>query len=483
MKRLLIISSVGLLTLVFRTSALPQAVRLIPLSTEESNRAGHTAELASHAEANPHASKHALEVQANAPKTPRPELKLPLAFEANRGQAAAQYTFVAHGPTYALGLSSTEIALSLSRPREVDQAGSFPAFPGVSVDKRLAAIDHAQLRLRFIGASGSSSVSGLDPKAGVSNYFIGNDPSKWQTHVPHFGRVKMDGVYPGIDLLFYGNPQQLEYDFHISPGADPRTIHLYAGDAAATALDKSGDLILTTAAGDVQLQRPDAYQEINGAHRPVDSRFRLVAGNVVQFEIGTYDHTKPLVIDPVMTYGVAIGGSNGSEAQGLDIDAAGNAYVTGNSCSVDFPTAGSSQNHPDITTTFCEDAFVLKLDPTASSLIYSDFVGGSGASTGMHVAVDAAGEAFVTGATSSTDFPLIANIGPPSAVPCPLVAAGYNCPTGFIFKLSPDGSSMIFSSLLGGSEASGGLQVKLNPVRRCSRCNKFFGLSTPTEHP
>jgi hypothetical protein len=464
MKRLLIISSVGLLALVFRTSALPQTARLIPLSTEESNRAEHTTQLASHAEANPHASKHVLEVQANAPKTPRPELKLSLDFETNRGQAATQYAFVAHGPTYALGLSSTEIALSLNRPREVAQAGPLPAVPGISADKRLAAMDHAQLHLRFMGASGGSSVSGLDPKPGVSNYFIGNDSSKWQTHVPHFGRVKMVGIYPGIDLVFYGNPQQLEYDFRIAPGADPRTIHLNAGDATSTALDQNGNLVLATVAGDVQLRHPDAYQEVDGVHRLVDSRFRLVAGNVIQFEIGTYDHTKPLIIDPVMTYGVAIGGSNGSEAEGLDIDPAGNAYVTGNSCSVDFPTAGSTQNHPVITTTFCEDAFVLKLDPTASSLIYSDFVGGSGASTGMHVAVDAAGDAFVTGATSSTDFPLIANIGPPASVPCPLVAAGYNCPTGFIFKLSPDGSSMIFSSLLGGSEASGGLQVKLNPV-------------------
>jgi len=464
MKRLLIISSVGLLALVFRTSALPQTARLIPLSTEESNRAGHTTQLASHAEANPYASKHVLEVQAHAPKTSSPELKLPLDFETNRGQAAMQYAFVAHGPTYALGLSSTEIALSLNHPREAAPAVSLPAVPGVSADKRPTAMDHAQLHLRFMGASGGSSVSGLDPKPGVSNYFIGNDPSKWQTHVPHFGRVKMDGIYPGIDLVFYGNPQQLEYDFRIAPGADPRTIHLNAGDATSTVLDKNGNMVLATVAGDVQLRHPDAYQEVDGVHRPVNSRFRLVAGNVIQFEIGTYDHTKPLVIDPVMTYGVAIGGSNGSEAEGLDIDAAGNAYVTGNSCSVDFPTAGSTQNHPVITTTFCEDAFVLKLDPTASSLIYSDFVGGSGASTGMHVAVDAAGEAFVTGATSSTDFPLIANIGPPTAVPCPLVAAGYNCPTGFIFKLSPDGSTMIFSSLLGGSEASGGLQVKLNPV-------------------
>jgi hypothetical protein len=464
MKRLLIISSVGLLALVFRTSVLPQAARLIPPSGEESNPAAHAAQLASHAESHSHPRKYSPGIQANVPKVARPELKLDLDFEVNRGQAAAQYAFVAHGPTYALGLSSTQIALSLNRPREAAQAGSLPAVLNVSADKRPDAMDHAQLHLRFLGANRGSSLSGMEPRPGVSNYFIGNDPSKWQTHVPHFGRVKMDRIYPGIDLVFYGNPQQLEYDFQVAPGADPRTIHLNAGDATSTALDREGDLVLATSAGDVRLRHPNAYQEVDGAHRPVDSKFRLVSGNVVQFEIGTYDHTKPLMIDPVITYGVAIGGSNGTQAEGLDIDAAGDAYVTGNSCSVDFPTAGGSQSHPDITTTFCEDAFVLKLDPTASTLIYSDFVGGSGASTGTHVAVDASGNAFVTGATSSTDFPLVTNIGPAAPVPCPLVASGYNCPTGFIFKLSPDGSSIIFSSLLGGSEASGGLQVKLNPV-------------------
>src|SRR6202789_1169116 len=264
MKRLLIISSIGLLALVFRTSALPQAARLIPPSTEESNRAVPTGQLASHAESHFHPRKHAPGIQADVPKVARPELKLDLDFEANRGQAAAQYAFVAHGPTYALGLSSTEIALSLNRPREAAQAGSLPAVLNVSADKRLDAMDHAQLHLRFMGANRGSSLSGMEPRPGVSNYFIGNDPSKWQTHVPHFGRVKMDGIYPGIDLVFYGNPQQLEYDFQVAPGADPRTIHLNAGNATSTALDREGDLVLATSAGDVRLRHPNAYQVVDG---------------------------------------------------------------------------------------------------------------------------------------------------------------------------------------------------------------------------
>lgn len=465
MKKLLIIGSIGLMALVVGTSAKPKMDRRIPLSTVRLDGAAHSLQLASQAESHPHAWRHTSAVKADPPEASNPLLKLPLDFEANRGQAAAQYAFVAHGPTYALGLSPTEIALSLNRPPEASKADLVSAPLNLGARERMAPTAHSQLHLRLLGANGSSRVAGLDPKPGVSNYFIGNDPMKWQTHVPHFGGVKMDSVYPGIDLVFYGNPQQLEYDFRVASGADPQAIRLKAGDAASTALDRDGDLVLATAAGDVRLRHPDAYQDVDGAHRPVESRFRLAPGNVVQFEIGTYDHAKPLIIDPVLTYGLAIGGSNGNQAEGMDIDSSGNAYITGNSCSIDFPTtASNSQSHPDITTTFCQDAFVLKLDPTASSLIYSDFVGGSGASTGTHVAVDTAGDAFVTGATSSTDFPLIDNIGPSAPTHCPLVTAGYNCPVGFIFKLSPDGSSMTFSSLLGGSQASGGLQVKLNPA-------------------
>jgi hypothetical protein len=397
------------------------------------------------------------------PKPSSPSPRIPLEFEANRGQAPDQYAYVAHGPTYSLGLSVREIALSLHRPQAVSQRyTAHPALDQQASEKTSA----SQLYLRLLGASKTATVAGADPRPGISNYFIGNDPARWRTNVPHFGTVKIAAAYPGVDLVFYGNPQQLEYDFQVAPGTDPAVIRLAANGARSAALDRDGNLILGTAAGEVQLKHPDAYQEIDGASRPVRSEFRLEAANTVQFRVGEYDHTKPLIIDPVLLYGVAIGGSNGNQGVGMDIDAAGNAYVTGSTCSTDFPsTAGNFATiHTNAAISGCQDAFVFKLDPTASTLIYSDYIGGSVLQTGAHIAVDSSGDAFVTGATGSLNFPLVNNIGPASPLPCGLARMGFSCPTGFIFKLSPDGSQLLFSSLLGGSQTAAGFQAKLNPV-------------------
>jgi Bacterial Ig-like domain (group 3)/Abnormal spindle-like microcephaly-assoc'd, ASPM-SPD-2-Hydin/Beta-propeller repeat len=394
------------------------------------------------------------------PSSPSASAKVPLEFEANRGQAPVAYPYVAHAPTYSLGLSATEIALSLHRPHEGSDNKAARLEAGTA-----QAMDRAQVHLRLLGANKNASAKGFEPRPGFSNYFLGNDPSKWQTHVPHFGGVEIDGTYAGIDLVFYGNPQQLEYDFRVAPGADPKQIRLDAGTTSA-ALDREGNLVLGTAAGEVQLKRPEAYQVIDGVRKPVQSQFHLGAKRTVEFELGAYDRTKPLIIDPVLLYAVSIGGSNGNQAIGMDVDATGNAYVTGNSCSSDFPsTAGSfGTSKTNIEVPYCQDAFVLKLDPTASTLLYADYIGGSIAQTGMHVAVDASGDAFVTGATGSNDFPLVNNIGPASPEPCGFSQSGFNCMAGFVFKLSPDGSQLLFSSLLGGSQSAGGFQVKLNPV-------------------
>jgi hypothetical protein len=393
-------------------------------------------------------------------------LGLPLEFEANRGQAPAMYNFNAHGTDYALGIAPAEIAVLLFRPQEA-KPKVVPAALHLQTDAGATPMEQLQLHLRLLGANPSAAVSGIDRKPGVSNYFIGNDPANWRTQIPHYGRLETAGVYDGIDLVFYGNPEQLEYDFRIAPAADPQAIRLEVGGAASVALDAGGDLVLSTAAGAVRLKRPEAYQQIDRVRKRVRSEFRIAPGGIVRFAMGSYDHSQPLVIDPVLLYSAAMGGTNGNQALGIDVDAGGNTYVTGNSCSTDFPTtAGSDQAYQgNSTSKVCQDAFVLKLDPTASTVIYSDFVGGSGASTGTHLAVDASGDAFVTGATVSANFPLIGNIGPVAPGPCAyFVPTGTNCPDGFIFKLSPDGSSMIFSSLLGGSQASAGYQVKLNPV-------------------
>ncbi len=189
------------------------------------------------------------------------------------------------------------------------------------------------MRTRLRRASANSRAAAID--------FIGNDPSKWQRQVPHFNRVKMAGVYPGVDLDFYGNPQQLEYDFLVSPGANPNAIRLQIRGASRIRLDRAGNAVLRTPAGEMQLNRPLSYQEHDGVRTPVESSFKLVAGRELQFELGAYDRNKPLVIDPVLIAAVSLGGATGNqqtEITDVELDATGNVYVTGYTCATDYPT-------------------------------------------------------------------------------------------------------------------------------------------------
>ncbi len=385
-------------------------------------------------------------------------LQTPLAFEINQGQAPREYRFIAFGPSYSLGISRTGLALSLHRPAENhNHVESHPA----------SATSSASVALSMVGSSPSSQVTGLDSRAGRSNYFLGNDSAQWRTNIPQFARVRIAAVYPGIDLLFHGNRQQLEYDFDVAPGADPDQIRLQARGAQAVTLDAQGNALLHTVAGDVELKRPVAYQEFAGNQHPVESSFQIDKAGLLRFHLGSYDRSRPLVIDPILLYSVNLGGSYGTTGIGLALDASGDVYVTGNTCSADFPsTAGNFQAiHTNPLADACEDGFVTKLDPTASTLIFSDFIGGAdGASTGTHLAVDSSGNIYVAGATNATDFPTVSNIGTAAPRQCGLTNTGFDCPQGFILKLSPNGSQIVFSSLLGGSQASGAYQVGVNPA-------------------
>ncbi|MGB9029079.1 MAG: choice-of-anchor D domain-containing protein, partial [Acidobacteriaceae bacterium] len=367
---------------------------------------------------------------------------------------------MAHGPTYALGVSSTGLALRLHRPaaHAAVQSGAGLSTPEPE--------EWSELRLRLTGASGSARVAGLDEQPGRSNYFIGNDPAQWHRSVPHFKGVKIAGAYAGVDLVLYGNGQQLEYDFAVAPGADPGRIGLQTDGAEAVAIDAGGNALLRTALGDVELKRPVAYQEVDGRRQPVESGFRLAKGRVLGFEVGKYDRTRPLTIDPVLVYAVSLGGANENTGMGLAFDASGNTYFTGHTCSADFPsTGGAYQTFPNNQASHqCDAAFLIKMDPTGGTLIFSDFIGGTGVSTGSHVAVDSSGNIYLAGATGAANFATVGNIGPTAPAACGIAQAGFTCSQGFILKLSADGSQLLFSSLLGGGQASGAYQVKLNPV-------------------
>src|SRR2546425_9844516 len=309
--------------------------------------------------------------------------KLPLSFEANHGQTDRQVKFLSRGRGYILFLTSNETVLHIRKP-------AMPAaqhrIDTVAMGQEVAedkAITTTVLRMRLVGANPAPDVSGLEELPGKTNYFIGNDPNQWRTNVPNYARVKYRNVYPGVDLLYYGNQRQLEYDFTVRPGADANRIVLGVQGADRLEVDAQGDLVLHTAVGPIRQRKPVIYQEIDGDRKEIPGAYVLTGRHQVGFRVAAYDASQPLVIDPVLVYSTYLGGSGVDQGFGIAVDASGNAYVTGLTASTDFPTTpGAFQ------TTFrggTQDAFVAKFGAatptiqsttlafTAASATTSDF--------------------------------------------------------------------------------------------------------------
>src|SRR5207244_1840388 len=264
--------------------------------------------------------------------------------------------------------------------------------------------------------------------------------TKWRTNVPTYARVEYRDIYPGVNLVYFGDQRQLEYDFVVRPGASPKAITLGFQGADKLEVDAQGDLVLHTAVGAIRQRRPFVYQEVGGARREIAGGYVLRGAGRVGFQVAAYDRSQPLVIDPVLSYATYLGGSRNDTAYGIAVDASGNAYVAGITDSTDFPTtAGAFQP------TFgggSGDAFVTKLAPTGSALAYSTYVGGSALDRARGIAVDALGNAYVTGLTVSTDFPTTAGA---FQTGCP----GPSCGAGFVTKLNPPGTTLVYSTYLG----------------------------------
>src|SRR5207249_7549696 len=260
----------------------------------------------------------------------------------------------------------------------------------------------AVLRIRFVGANPKTRVQGQEELPGKANYFIGNAPTKWRTKVPTYAKVRYDDLYPGVDLIYYGTQRQLEYDVVVRPGADPNRIIFGIQGADDLEVDAQGDLVLHTAAGQIRQHKPFVYQEVDGVRKEIPGGYVLTGVHQVSFEVGAYDPSLSLVIDPVLAYSTYLGGSNSDGGSGIAVDAAGNAYVTGTANSTNFPTTTGAFRNGLVG---FADAFVAKLDPTGSTLLYSTYLGGSNFNDATGIAVDAAGNAYVTGSTLSIDFP------------------------------------------------------------------------------
>jgi Beta-propeller repeat len=310
--------------------------------------------------------------------------RLPLMFEPNVGQTDPQVKFLARGAGYGLFLTANEAVFSFTREvakSEVEQT--------------------SVLRMRLNGAASHPSVTGGSPLPGKSNYFLGNDPSKWRQNVPQFARATYKNIYPGVDLAYYGNQGQLEYDFTVAPGSDPKVVRLDFSGAEKVALD-SGDLNISTRNESVRLHAPRVYQMKGQTQEPVDAHFVMLAGNEVGFEVGNYDRTRALVIDPVLSYSTYLGGSGNESSPQIAVDSAFNFYLAGSTTSADFPKAGTPFQSALAGTA---NVFVAKFDSTGSTLEYGSYLGGNGTDTSAGVAVDAAGNIYIAGTTTSTNFP------------------------------------------------------------------------------
>ena len=225
--------------------------------------------------------------------------KLPLSFEANQGQTDAQVNFLSRGSGYTLFLTATEAVLSLRES----------AAPSSGEARDTQVTTGTVLRMQLIGANPAPAVAGLERLPGQVNYFIGHDPARWRSNVPLYGKVKYEGVYPGIDLVYYGNQRQLEYDFVVAPGASPNAIRLELEGAERLDIDARGDLVIHTALGEIRQRKPLIYQERGGTREEISGRYVLLSGRQVGFEVGPYDTAQPLVIDPTLVYSTYLGGS------------------------------------------------------------------------------------------------------------------------------------------------------------------------------
>ena len=351
---------------------------------------------------------------------------LPLSFEANHGQSDSTVKFLSRGNGYSLFLTSSEAVLVLSQ----------------SSHRKSAVV-----RMTLVNDNPQSRAAGLDELPGKSHYFIGNDPAKWRTNIPTYAKVKYDGVYPGVDLVYYGNQGQLEYDFVVAPGADPGLITLAFEGPRDVRIDARGELVLDVEGGELRQHKPVVYQEVAGVKQEVAGRFVMKGKREVGFRVAAYDPTRPLIVDPVLVYSTYLGGSGPEFGLGIAVDGGGNAYVTGYTDSMNFPTtaAGALAGESDV--------FVTRLNATGNGLIYSAYLGGSSHDRASGIAVDSAGSAYVMGFTRSTDFPTTAGAAQTAH------AGGFD--DAFVSRLDSSGSSLVYSTYLGGSDVDlpGGIAV------------------------
>ncbi len=355
---------------------------------------------------------------------------LPLYFETNKGQSNKQAKFLSHGKGYILSLTNDSAVFSLNKSNIVS--------------------------IKLLNANENTKVTGIDKLPLMVNYFIGSDSHKWLREIKTYGKVKYADIYPGIDLVYYGNQKKLEYDFIVSPGATPNNIKLSYSGITDLNIDKKGQLILHTSEGNITQLAPFIYQIVNGIKQKIDGKYVLYEdGKTIGFNVLSYDVTKPLIIDPVLVYSTFLGGVNNDFGWAIDVDSEGNAYVTGSTLSVsDFPTTAGVVQPKFGGGAAGSNIFVTKFNSQGVP-VYSTYIGGSGLTFGLDIKVDDSGNAYVAGtAYSQTSFP--------TTTGAYQTMFGGGAADVVVVKLNPSGSSLVFSTFLGGSSFDGGTDQSAN---------------------
>jgi hypothetical protein len=376
--------------------------------------------------------------------------KLPLAFEPNLGQANSEAKFLARGSGYELFLTPKESVFVLNTGEKKSVAGKR--------ESRLRASSHsaAVLRMQLVGANKNPVLTAQDELPGKSNYLSGKNPENWRANVPNYRSVREQEAFPGVDLVYYGTQGQLEYDFVVAPGADAGVIGFAVDGARKLSVSSDGDLLLGIAGGEVRFHRPFAYQRDASGKTVVSANYVLEGKDRVAFKLGNYDSRRELVIDPILSYSTYLGGSNIDGANAIAVAPDHTAFIAGGTFSTDFPTAGKHPLQPNHGggDDFYKDAFVVKLSADGETALYATYLGGAREDVANGIAVDFVGDAYVTGTTFSLDFPVTTGAfetlcGGDGKCGASFNPGGLIVSNGFLSKLNPAGSGLIYSGYVG----------------------------------